>query len=560
MQGADSGGGWFMGFASNAAERSSGVLRWWPVLPVGAAVAVLTFVLQRLIIFGYALVLLLLGGDAAVGQRLDRFAALMGYWGTPALHVLLTLVAAFWLAHALTEAPSRTGLAVGLTAAGFGQLIVLAIFPPITPAEAVQYLVLGAASGWLGGTLARSSLATRESLYRASRDIGAAQSALEVLSAVGEHLAPPGAREVSFWEVASRGENGDPKEFVLRKAWTSKHPGGETAGSCLGTVRMPAPPGLRRGSVLTLRSTELSAPQCAAWEKERVRCALLVPLLAPGGRWVGLLAIASGRLRFSRGTVRAYLTAGAQAALALENLRLIEEARRAGREAGVLRERERLAREIHDTLAQGFTSIVMNAQAAERAFPDSPEAVRHHHEQIARTARESLTEARRLVWALRPKTLEEASLSEALAALARRWSAESGVAATASVAGTPFALPEEIEATLLRVAQEALANVRKHARASRAALTLSYMGGRVALDVRDDGVGFDPPRAEGKLRDEASGGFGLEAMRQRAEGAGGTLVVESAPGEGTTLVVELPAESDKTTNGDEEALLRKAVE
>lgn len=549
-----------MGFASNAAERSSGVLRWWPVLPIGAAVAVLTFVLQRLIIFGYVWVPLLLGGDAPVGWRLDRFAVLMVYWGTPALHVLLTLVAAFWMAHSVTEAPSRNGLAVGLTAAAFGQLIVLVVFPPVIPAEAIQYLVLGAASGWLGGTLARRSLAGRESLYRASRDIGAAQSALEVVSAVGEHLAPPEVKEVSFWEVASRGEKGDPKEFVLRKAWTSRHPDGETAGSCLGAVRMPAPPGLRRGSALTLRSTDLSAPERAAWEKERVRCALLVPLIAPGERWVGLLAIASGRLRFSRGTVRACLTVGAQAALALENLRLIEEARRAGREAGVLRERERLAREIHDTLAQGFTSIVMNVQAAETAFPDSPEAVRHHHEQIGRTARESLTEARRLVWALRSEALEEASLSEALAGLATRWSAESGIAATASVTGTPFALPEEIEATLLRVAQEALSNVRKHARAQKAALTLSYMGDRVALDVRDDGVGFDPARAEGKLRDEASGGFGLEAMRQRAEGAGGTLVVESAPGEGTTLVIELPAESGETTNGDEEALLRRAVE
>ena len=549
-----------MGFASNAAERSSGVLRWWLVLPVGAAVAILTFVLQRLIIFGYVWVPLLLGGDAPVGQRLDRFAGLMGYWGTPTLHMLLTLVAAFWLAHALTEAPSRNGLAVGLTAAAFGQLIVLAIFPPITPAEAIEYLVLGAASGWLGGTLARSSLAARESLYRASRDIGAAQSALEVVSAVGEHLAPPDAKEVSFWEVASRSEKGDPKEFVLRKEWASKHPGGETVGSCLGTGRMPAPPGLRTGSALTLRSTDLSASERAAWKKEHVRCALLLPLIAPGERWVGLLAIASGRIHFSRGTVRACLTAGAQAALALENLRLIEEARRAGREAGVLRERERLAREIHDTLAQGFTSIVMNVQAAQRAFPDSPEAVRHHHEQIGRTARDSLMEARRLVWALKPEPLEGASLSEALAGLAKRWSAESGIVATASVTGTPFSLPEEIEATLLRVAQEALSNVRKHARAQKVVLTLSYMGGRVALDVRDDGVGFDPARTDGKLREEVLGSFGLEAMRQRVEGAGGTLLVESAPGEGTTLVVELPAGSDETTNGDEEALLKRVVE
>jgi signal transduction histidine kinase len=108
------------------------------------------------------------------------------------------------------------------------------------------------------------------------------------------------------------------------------------------------------------------------------------------------------------------------------------------------------------------------------------------------------------------------------------------------VTGTPRQLSPEIEATLFRTAQEALANVRKHARASQVALTLSYMGNTVALDARDDGVGFDPSRTATEAGDRTSGGFGLKGMRERIEQAGGSLSVESAPGEGSTLAVELP--------------------
>jgi signal transduction histidine kinase len=253
-----------------------------------------------------------------------------------------------------------------------------------------------------------------------------------------------------------------------------------------------------------------------------------------------LLAVASHKRRLPRNTIRACLTVGTQAALVLENLRLVEEARRAGRQAGVLKERQRMAHEIHDTLAQGFTSIVMNLEAAEGTLPRDLGRARHHLDQAQFTARESLTEARRLVWALRPEPLESASLPEAIGRLTKRWTEESGVGADVTVTGHPRPLSPEIEATLFRAAQEALNNVRKHARASRVALTLSYMGDMVALDARDDGVGFDPLRTAIKAKDRTSGGFGLKGMRERVEQAGGSLSVESAPGEGSTLAVELP--------------------
>jgi signal transduction histidine kinase len=204
------------------------------------------------------------------------------------------------------------------------------------------------------------------------------------------------------------------------------------------------------------------------------------------------------------------------------------------RRAGILEERGRLAREIHDTLAQGFISIVAHLEAAEGALAPGSDQTRRHLEQARRTARENLVEARHLVAALRPETLEGSSLSGALGRLARRWSEETGIPATGSVTGGERALPQESQVALFRAAQEALSNARRHARAGRVEITLSYMEDLVALDVQDDGEGFDPRGAR------SDGSFGLRAMRERVVALGGSLLVESEPGVGCTLVVELP--------------------
>ncbi|QRP45176.1 sensor histidine kinase [Amycolatopsis sp. FDAARGOS 1241] len=205
------------------------------------------------------------------------------------------------------------------------------------------------------------------------------------------------------------------------------------------------------------------------------------------------------------------------------------------REAGVHDERRRMAREIHDTLAQGLTGIVTQLQAADRA--SSEDSRQRHLGQVHALAKDSLTEAHRAVQALRPEPLADSHLPGALADLARRVTDTSGVAVTAETTGEPVPLLPELEVTLYRMAQEALANAEKHARASRIALTLTYAGGVVLLDVRDDGAGFDPAspaRGDGT-------GFGLEAMRQRVRRVAGTLTLESAPGDGTAVNVQLPA-------------------
>jgi signal transduction histidine kinase len=227
---------------------------------------------------------------------------------------------------------------------------------------------------------------------------------------------------------------------------------------------------------------------------------------------------------------------------------------RAEREAGVLEERQRLAREIHDTLAQGFTSIVMHLEAAEQALPQDAATgkTRQHLDRARSAARESLAEARRFVWDLRSEPLERESLGQAIRRVAERWAEESGLSAGVEISGGERPLPSAYEVTLLRTAQEALANVRKHAEARHVTITLTYMDDQVILDVQDDGQGFDPVSMAGNGAGEPVGdgsGFGLIGMRERAEQLGGSLQIESAPGEGATLVVALPLDGSSEGEG-----------
>ncbi|QEU90836.1 sensor histidine kinase [Streptomyces kanamyceticus] len=213
----------------------------------------------------------------------------------------------------------------------------------------------------------------------------------------------------------------------------------------------------------------------------------------------------------------------------------------AERTAGTLAERERLAREIHDTLAQGLSSIQLLLRAAQRGLPaGSPAAP--HIERARAAAQDNLAEARRFVRALTPPDLEHGSLAGALERLS---TSSPGPRVRFSVSGTPTELPTPYEVALLRIAQSALANTVRHAAADRAEITLTFMDASVTLDVVDDGRGFDPvtephtdaPRNSG---DGGDGGFGLPAMRSRAESLGGTFTVESGTGQGTAVAISLP--------------------
>ncbi|MGW0772843.1 sensor histidine kinase [Streptomyces sp. NPDC002835] len=205
------------------------------------------------------------------------------------------------------------------------------------------------------------------------------------------------------------------------------------------------------------------------------------------------------------------------------------------REAGVADERGRLAAEIHDTIAQGLAGIITQLQVV--ASTDDPDLAAQHLARASALARHSLGEARRSVQNLAPAALEHAALPEVLKRTVAEWSERTGVRARFTVTGTEEDLHEEVAATLLRIAEEALANTARHAEAARAGVTLSFMGDELTLDVRDDGRGFDPlavpPRS-------GSGGFGLNGMRARAERIAGTVTVESEPGQGTAVSARVP--------------------
>lgn len=212
------------------------------------------------------------------------------------------------------------------------------------------------------------------------------------------------------------------------------------------------------------------------------------------------------------------------------------------REAGVLDERQRLAGEIHDTIAQGLTGIVRQLEVVER-FEEDVDKRRHHLTLARELARESLAEARRSVQALRPGPLAVAQLPQALADLTASWSRTEGIDARVEVSGEAVVLAPEAEVALFRAAQEALANAGKYSGAGRVGVTLSYTGDVVVLDVVDDGAGFDPEEVRGRATGASSAagnGYGLVAMRSRLGQVGGTLTIESEPGDGTAISAAVP--------------------
>ncbi|MFF7683991.1 sensor histidine kinase [Microbacterium sp. NPDC007973] len=207
----------------------------------------------------------------------------------------------------------------------------------------------------------------------------------------------------------------------------------------------------------------------------------------------------------------------------------------AEREQGILAERARLAREIHDTVAQGLSSIQMLLHAAERADATSPGLA---HVRLAReTAADGLAETRRFIRELSPPRLDS-GLGPALERLARDWGARQRVAIDVEV-DDDASLPMDAQTALLRIAQGALANVAQHAGAARVGIRLTRLDDAVRLRIADDGVGFDPERAEAAAAETDS--FGLRAMRERVGQLDGALEVDSAPGRGTAIMVTLPA-------------------
>jgi PAS domain S-box-containing protein len=207
------------------------------------------------------------------------------------------------------------------------------------------------------------------------------------------------------------------------------------------------------------------------------------------------------------------------------------------RELAVLGERNRMAREIHDTLAQGFTGVILQLEAAEQAQEENPQEVLEHLERAKGLARRSLQEARRSVWNLLPHALEQRDLESALREEVKKFEEESQIRVSFQLLGNQRPIPSEAQTALLRICQESLNNVRRHANATEASVCLTFDSSDVHLDVRDNGQGFNINGLNGATE---QGGFGLTGMKQRARLLGGSLEVITKNGDGTQIAARIP--------------------
>jgi signal transduction histidine kinase len=225
-------------------------------------------------------------------------------------------------------------------------------------------------------------------------------------------------------------------------------------------------------------------------------------------------------------------------------LRELDEAQRGlaarAHEAGAQEERQRLARDIHDTLAQGFTSVIKHLEAIELSFAaprvDSADVIRGalpHLSNAQAVSRASLDEIRRLVWALRPPQLVETTLAAAIERIVAQWSEANGIAATCAITALPRMQPDA-EVIFLRATQESLSNVARHAHATHVSVAMHCVDELLLLSVEDDGRGFTDADVAG------AGKMGLMGMRERVRPFGGRVLIESANGTGASITVALP--------------------
>jgi signal transduction histidine kinase len=515
-------------------------VKWpWVVLP-GIGVALINVVIIGTIISIYASFLSVeIQSPEATAQAVGDGAVFIGTYASPVSQFFVTILVAFWVCKRQGTAVTWYGLLIGIvsgTAAAL-QVVLFAGMPfwLIFDFTLLTFLPAPMLAGWIGARRSQKVLAVQQRVYLTSQAIAHAPTPQAIVNAIGEHLATANVNQIGLWEILLQGSGGRPTAVSLIAAWTTKQneswqPGLQLTADINSSLNRLAP-----DKSLQIKAIDLSPPEKQSWEALGARSALLIPLVTPNGSWVGLLTVtspASGGL--SRSSEQNFVTIAAQVALVLDNLRLVAQAK----ETAVLRERQRLAREIHDTLAQGFTSIVMHLEAAEQALPSDPQVTERHLDQARSTARDSLAQARRVVDDLHPELLESTQFDQAIGRVVAQWAAHCGAAAEFKVTGDIQPLHPQVEVTLLRSSQEALANIRKHAQATNACVTLSYLSDTVILDVEDDGVGL--PQQAAEPDGLTSGGFGLVAMRERVAQLGGELFVESEPGEGTTLSISLP--------------------
>ena len=447
-------------------------------------------------------------GEVPSREEMNQVSELVGVYIGPLLLLGVTFLSTMWLTTKTGTAPRMHGLLIGLFV-GLTSLLLDFLFSPALKWSEVPANLLAPLCGWLGGYRSEIILSHRETVYRTSQAIKGA-SRVGIVRAIGEHLADSTIAIIAL--VTKQGS--------MTAHWTSSP-----------KIQVPASiPGLQ---AITEPATVLQGGQLPRQVAD-IRSVLVLPL----SQVDEILLVGSySRNGFSRTDIRNYLTITEQIALSLENLQLIEQARR----TGITQERERLAAEIHDGLTQGFISIVTHLEVAEARLENHPPAVQTDLQslldQARQTARDNLTTARRMTWALRPDLQQGLPLVDALTNLTQRWSTANDIPITFTPSGEARRLHPDVETALLRTAREALNNIQKHAQADRVTATLTYFDTLVAIDVADNGQGFDPAA---DFLTQIDGGFGLKSLQTEAERLGGELSIESAPGTGCTIALSIP--------------------
>jgi len=504
------------------------------VLVPGVLVGLCTVVFIYQLVFGYYVL------SAEEAENVDMARALGGGAIPVVFFAFSVLASGFAAGYFVNPRAWLFGLSSGLAAGVTEQTIVALDYPPVVAMEMSAYLLAGTCfgmlGGWLGGREAERSAAGESALYSAMREIGSAHDSEAVAKAIGSLFGGAGPIGVALWldtpegteigEVEASWQSDARRPFSPRRLLEAAN-----------DVVLPVV-GLR-----SVRAVKLQQEGRCEWEEQGLKSALVSPLLSSGGESSGLLFVGFGEAkRASRvgaawRTRRRLLTAAAGAAMALEK-------EKRGRMLGILQERQRLSREIHDTLLQYFATIggeLMTAELASRSGADA--VVDTHFERARDGARRGTEETRRLIREMRPEVLDGSSLPEALASLTRRVAKESEIDATCEVRGAVRSLSPEAEHALIRITEEAFANVRKHSGASRAHVSLEFRPAGATLVISDDGVGLGRP-LEGV--DKEQGSFGTRSMMERAGSIGGRLRIESPGGKGTRVVVDVAANANGT--------------
>jgi signal transduction histidine kinase len=456
-------------------------------------------------------------GNTLGQEEILQLSDTLGDWIGPFVFLSLTFFAALWLAIKVRIAPRMHGLMIGVVLASISLISEVVLSPSLDWNEILFSGVLVIPVGWLGGYRGETILKNREAVYRTSQALKGADRA-GILKAIGEQLAGP---LVVLIALVDHDGNMD-----SASAWTSS-PNRAIPESIPALQSTLEPVSSPQGATV-LKGTQLPLADTG------IHSLLVLPLSQ-----VDETLVVGSRSRdgFSRNAIQNYLTIAEQVALSLENLKLLEQAH----QMGIVQERQRLAAEIHDSLTQGFISIVTHLEVAEAKLEKHPEALRTDLQgllnQARKTARENLTAARRMTWALRPDLQQVVPLAQSLAKLTDNWARANNIPVAFSASGDGPQLHPDIETAVVRTTREALNNIQKHAQATQVSVTLTYMDTLVALDVQDNGRGCDPA----SIAQRSSGsGFGLESIRGQVKQLGGELTIEGKPGKGCTVAIALP--------------------